>query len=80
MSLVDASPRSSVDPEEVARFSALAEKWWDPKGEFAPLHKFNPTRLTFIRDQAAVRSSGSSARVVSMWINASNCCGSSAWK
>jgi len=46
---------SSVDPEDVARFAALAEKWWDPTGEFAPLHKFNPTRLTFIRDQAAAR-------------------------
>ncbi len=45
----------SVDPEEVARFSALAEKWWDPKGEFAPLHRFNPTRLGFIRDRAAER-------------------------
>jgi len=51
----ESSVRSSVDPEEVARFSALAEKWWDPKGEFAPLHRFNPTRLTFIRDQAAAR-------------------------
>lgn len=46
---------ASIDPEEVARFSALAEKWWDPTGDFAPLHKFNPTRLTFIRDQAAAR-------------------------
>ena len=45
----------SVNPEEVARFSALAEKWWDPRGEFAPLHKFNPTRLAFIRDEAARR-------------------------
>jgi 2-polyprenyl-6-hydroxyphenyl methylase/3-demethylubiquinone-9 3-methyltransferase len=45
----------SVDPEEVARFSALAAKWWDPKGEFAPLHKFNPVRLGFIRDRAAER-------------------------
>jgi 2-polyprenyl-6-hydroxyphenyl methylase/3-demethylubiquinone-9 3-methyltransferase len=47
----------SVDPEEVARFSALAAKWWDPKGEFAPLHKFNPVRLGFIRDQIAARFS-----------------------
>jgi 2-polyprenyl-6-hydroxyphenyl methylase/3-demethylubiquinone-9 3-methyltransferase len=46
---------SSVDAAEVARFSALAEKWWDPTGEFAPLHRFNPTRLGFIRDQAAAR-------------------------
>lgn len=45
----------SVDPDEVARFSALAAKWWDPKGEFAPLHKLNPTRLGFIREQALAR-------------------------
>ncbi len=51
----DAAYGSSVDPEEVARFSALAEKWWDPRGEFAPLHKFNPTRLRIIRDEAAAR-------------------------
>ncbi len=43
----------SVDPAEVAKFSAMAEEWWDPAGKFAPLHKFNPVRLTFIRDAAA---------------------------
>ncbi len=42
---------STASPEEVARFTAIAEEWWDPKGKFRPLHKFNPTRLTFIRDQ-----------------------------
>jgi 2-polyprenyl-6-hydroxyphenyl methylase/3-demethylubiquinone-9 3-methyltransferase len=42
----------SIDEGEVARFSALAAKWWDPKGEFAPLHRFNPTRVGFIRDTA----------------------------
>jgi len=41
----------SIDDAEVARFSALAAKWWDPKGEFAPLHKFNPTRVAFIRER-----------------------------
>ena len=40
----------SIDEGEVARFSALAAKWWDVKGEFAPLHKFNPTRVRFIRE------------------------------
>ncbi|HEY5238174.1 MAG TPA: bifunctional 2-polyprenyl-6-hydroxyphenol methylase/3-demethylubiquinol 3-O-methyltransferase UbiG [Rhizomicrobium sp.] len=44
---------SSVDPEEVAKFSAMAEEWWDPTGKFAPLHKFNPVRLGFIRDTAS---------------------------
>jgi 2-polyprenyl-6-hydroxyphenyl methylase/3-demethylubiquinone-9 3-methyltransferase len=42
----------SIDPDEVAKFSAMAADWWDPKGKFRPLHKFNPTRLAFIRDTA----------------------------
>jgi len=46
---------SSVDPGEVAKFSALAAEWWDPDGKFAPLHKFNPVRLSFIRREAAAR-------------------------
>lgn len=41
---------STLDAAEVARFSALADTWWDPKGPFRPLHKFNPTRLAVIRD------------------------------
>ena len=50
-----AEARSSIDPDEVARFSAWAAEWWDPRGKFAPLHKFNPVRLQFIRDQALAR-------------------------
>jgi 2-polyprenyl-6-hydroxyphenyl methylase/3-demethylubiquinone-9 3-methyltransferase len=45
----------SVDAGEVERFSRLAEDWWNPKGKFAPLHRFNPVRLGFIRDQALSR-------------------------
>lgn len=41
---------ASIDPDEVARFSAQAAEWWDPRGKFRPLHKLNPVRLTFIRD------------------------------
>jgi 2-polyprenyl-6-hydroxyphenyl methylase/3-demethylubiquinone-9 3-methyltransferase len=44
---------ASVDPAEVAKFSAIAAEWWDPAGKFAPLHKFNPVRLEFIRGEAA---------------------------
>jgi 2-polyprenyl-6-hydroxyphenyl methylase/3-demethylubiquinone-9 3-methyltransferase len=47
--------QSSIDPAEVERFSKIAAEWWDPKGKFAPLHKFNPVRLGFIRDQALHR-------------------------
>ncbi|HEY2708697.1 MAG TPA: bifunctional 2-polyprenyl-6-hydroxyphenol methylase/3-demethylubiquinol 3-O-methyltransferase UbiG [Caulobacteraceae bacterium] len=46
---------SSIDPEEVARFSSWAAEWWDPAGKFAPLHRFNPGRLGFIREQALAR-------------------------
>lgn len=53
--MTEAAAHSSIDPDEVARFSALAAKWWDPAGAFAPLHRFNPTRLAFIREQALAR-------------------------
>lgn len=43
---------SSVDPLEVEKFSRMAAEWWDPAGKFAPLHKFNPVRLKFIRETA----------------------------
>ena len=46
---------SSIDPAEVERFSRIAAEWWDPKGKFAPLHRFNPVRLAFIREQALAR-------------------------
>ena len=46
---------SSIDPKEVEQFSRIAAEWWDPKGKFAPLHKFNPVRLSFIRDQVQER-------------------------
>ena len=44
---------TTIDKSEVERFSAMASEWWDPTGKFRPLHKFNPVRLTYIRDKAA---------------------------
>jgi len=41
--------RENVDPAEVAKFDALASRWWDPDGEFRPLHQINPLRLDWIR-------------------------------
>jgi 2-polyprenyl-6-hydroxyphenyl methylase/3-demethylubiquinone-9 3-methyltransferase len=49
------SETSSIDPDEVARFSAWADEWWDPAGKFAPLHRVNPVRLGFIRETALAR-------------------------
>jgi 2-polyprenyl-6-hydroxyphenyl methylase/3-demethylubiquinone-9 3-methyltransferase len=48
----DTAPGPSVDAADVARFSAVAAQWWDPKGKFAPLHKVNPVRLGFIREES----------------------------
>lgn len=42
----------SIDPAEVAKFSAMAADWWNPHGKFKPLHRFNPVRLKFIRTTA----------------------------
>ena len=47
--------RSTIDSGEVERFSALAAEWWNPNGKFRPLHKFNPVRLSYIRDRIAER-------------------------
>ncbi len=46
------TPADSRDPDELAKFRALAEQWWDPEGDFRPLHRFNPVRLAYIRDRA----------------------------
>ena len=50
----DAAPgRTTVDDAEVGRFNALADEWWNPKGKFKPLHKFNPVRLRYITERVA---------------------------
>lgn len=42
----------NADPKELAKFSELAHRWWDPEGEFRPLHLMNPLRLAWIDGQA----------------------------
>ena len=44
-------PSTTIDADELAKFTAMAEDWWNPNGKFKPLHKFNPTRLAYIRDK-----------------------------
>ncbi|HEY2035022.1 MAG TPA: bifunctional 2-polyprenyl-6-hydroxyphenol methylase/3-demethylubiquinol 3-O-methyltransferase UbiG [Rhizomicrobium sp.] len=50
---MSAQAAPSVDPIEIEKFSRMAAEWWDPTGKFAPLHKFNPVRLKFIRETVA---------------------------
>tara|TARA_R110000782_G_scaffold178526_2_gene269402 strand:- start:435 stop:1142 length:708 start_codon:yes stop_codon:yes gene_type:complete len=47
--------RDNVDPAEVAKFDALASRWWDPDGEFRPLHEINPLRLDWIRQHVDLK-------------------------
>ena len=41
---------ASVDPAEIERFAALADRWWDPDGAFRALHALNPVRIAYVRD------------------------------
>lgn len=43
----------TASTEEVERFTAIAEAWWDPNGDFRPLHQINPARIGYIRDLAS---------------------------
>lgn len=45
--------QSTIDPNEVAKFEAMAAQWWDPQGKFKPLHMLNPCRLDYITAQIA---------------------------
>ena len=46
---------SNVDPAEIAKFSELAHRWWDPGSEFKPLHDINPLRLDYIDGLTGLR-------------------------
>jgi len=45
---------TTMNPEEVARFTAMADAWWDPTGKFRPLHQLNPARIQFIKDNVCL--------------------------
>lgn len=43
----------TASTDEIARFAAIADAWWDPAGDFRPLHRLNPTRIAYVRDHLA---------------------------
>jgi 2-polyprenyl-6-hydroxyphenyl methylase / 3-demethylubiquinone-9 3-methyltransferase len=49
-----AKPHANADPAELAKFGALAARWWDPTSEFKPLHDINPLRLNYIDKRVAL--------------------------
>lgn len=60
LATVNQTHTGSGDPAEIAKFEALAHRFWDPRGEFRPLHHLNPVRLEYIASRAPL----SSARVL----------------
>ena len=42
---------TTINKEEIQKFSNLADEWWDPKGKFKPLHMFNPIRIEYISEK-----------------------------
>ena len=41
---------NTINKKEIEKFSKMAEEWWDPRGKFKPLHKFNPIRISYIKN------------------------------
>ena len=41
---------TSVNKKEIEKFSKMASEWWNPEGKFKPLHKFNPIRIKYIKE------------------------------
>ena len=41
---------NTINKKEIEKFSQIAEEWWDPDGKFKPLHKFNPIRISYIKN------------------------------
>lgn len=59
------SVHSTVDPAEIHKFATMAAQWWDPHGQVKPLHKMNPTRVLYIRDQIIKHFSQQSSQLTS---------------
>ncbi len=51
---MNTSSLGNVDPAELAKFSQLAARWWDPEGESRPLHDLNPERLAYVRERCSL--------------------------
>ena len=41
---------NTINKKEIEKFSKIAEEWWNPEGKFKPLHKFNPIRIAYIKN------------------------------
>ena len=53
---------STINKKEIEKFSKIAAEWWNPNGKFKPLHKFNPIRIKYIRDNIVKKFNLKSSR------------------
>lgn len=63
----------NVDHEEIAKFEAVASRWWDLEGEFKPLHRINPLRLGYITERSGGlfgKKCSTSAAAAAFWLKA----------
>ena len=51
-SAMSTQPTTNVDTSEIEKFNSIAASWWDPEGEFKPLHQLNPVRLAYIMEKS----------------------------
>ena len=49
---------NTINREEIEKFSKISAEWWDPDGKFKPLHKFNPIRIKYIKENLVKESNG----------------------
>ncbi len=52
--MTESTLNANVDPAEIGKFERMASRWWDPNGEFKPLHELNPVRANYIDEMAPV--------------------------
>ena len=45
---------NTINKKEIEKFSKIAEEWWNPNGKFKPLHKFNPFRIKYIKENIEI--------------------------
>ena len=53
---------NTINKEEIEKFSKIAEEWWNPEGKFKPLHKFNPIRISYIKENICLLYTSPSPR------------------
>lgn len=54
----------NIDQQELDKFEKMAKSWWDPQGDFKPIHQLNPLRLSYIAQQA----NGLTGKKCWMWV------------